>query len=297
MKKNDILEQFYKKRKSLIKRIFISIIIVTAIILTSLQLKQKDSFVAKISIQGIIQDRNDIIEQLDSLNKDTNVKGLITIINSPGGTYVGSKEVYDSIESISKKIPTVVYMKEMATSGGYLASLSSDKIFGNEGTITGSVGVILQSADISELLKKFGINPVIIKSGELKAVPNPVEQIDEKKLKYLEDVIKVMQKEFLQLVKEKRGISDATLRLISDGRIFTGKQAKNLKLIDEIGNENDALNWLKKEAGVKDDVNIKDLSIKNNINQILNLSFLKKKINYFNQNFYNGFVAIWVPGI
>ena len=297
MKKNDILEQFYKKRKSLIKRIFISIIIVTAIILTSLQLKQKDSFVAKISIQGIIQDRNDIIDQLDSLNKDTNVKGLITIINSPGGTYVGSKEVYDSIESISKKIPTVVYMKEMATSGGYLASLSSDKIFGNEGTITGSVGVILQSADISELLNKLGINPVIIKSGELKAVPNPAEQIDEKKLKYLEDVIKVMQKEFLQLVKGKRDISDATLRLISDGRIFTGKQAKDLKLIDEIGNENDALNWLKKEAGVKDDVDIKDLSIKNNINQILNLSFLKKKINYFNQNFYNGFVAIWAPGI
>ena len=297
MKPNDFLEQFYSRRQSIIKRLLIIVILTLSIVTASLQFQQKDNFIAKITVEGIIKDRNDILEQLKDLNNDQNVKGLITIINSPGGTYVGSKEIHESIKKISKKIPTVAYMREMATSGGYLVSLSSDRIFGNEGTITGSIGVILQTADISQLLGKLGINPIIIKSGDLKAVPNPAEEIDEKKLNYLQDIIKKMQKEFLNLVKKSRNISSSTLDLVSDGRIVTGKQAKDLKLIDAVGTENDALSWLKKEAGLDDEVRVKDLSIQSDITKLLNFSFLKKKINYFNQNFYNGFIAIWTPGI
>ena len=297
MKPNDFLEQFYTRRQSIIKRLLIIVIVVLSIATASLQFQQKENFIAKITVEGIIKDRNDILEQLKDLNNDQNVKGLITIINSPGGTYVGSKEIHESIKKLSKKIPTVAYMREMATSGGYLVSLSSDRIFGNEGTITGSIGVILQTADISQLLGKLGINPVIIKSGDLKAVPNPAEEIDEKKLNYLKDVIKKMQTEFLNLVKKSRDISSSTLDLVSDGRIVTGKQAKDLKLIDAVGTENDALSWLKKEAGLDDDVRVKDLSIQSEITELLNFSFLKKKINYLNQNFYNGFIAIWTPGI
>ena len=297
MKKNDFLDQFYKRRKSLINRLLISATIFITFILVVLQFQKKDTFIAKISIQGIIQDRKDIIDQLEELSENNNVKGLIIVVNSPGGTYVGSKEIHDSIRNIGKKIPTVVYMREMATSGGYLASLSSDRIYGNEGTITGSVGVILQTADISELLSKLGINPIIIKSGKLKAVPNPAEKIDDEKLDYLKSVIEMMQKEFLNIVKKRRNISNSTLELVSDGRILTGKQAKDLKLIDEVGTEKDALAWLRNEAGLDKNVKVKDLSSQNDIREILNLSFLKKKINYFNQNFYNGFFAIWTPGI
>ena len=107
------------------------------------------------------------------------MKGLLLIVNSPGGTFVSSKEIFDSIKNIGKRIPTAVYMKEMATSGGYLVSLGAEKIFSNQGTITGSIGVILQTADMSELLKKIGVNPIIIKSGELKSVPNPLEKINQ----------------------------------------------------------------------------------------------------------------------
>ena len=188
-------------------------------------------------------------------------------------------------------------MREMATSGGYLVSLSSDRIFGNEATITGSIGVILQTANISQLLNKLGINPVIIKSGDLKAVPNPAEEIDEEKLVYLKDIIQNMQTEFLNLVKKHRDISSSTIELVSDGRIVTGKQAKDLKLIDAVGTENDALSWLRQEAGLSNDVKVKDLSIRSDIDRLFNLSFLKKKINYLNQNFYNGFIAIWTPEI
>ena len=297
MKPNDFLEQFYTRRQSIIKRLLIIVIVILSIATVSLQFQQKENFIAKITVEGIIKDRNDILEQLKDLDNDQNVKGLITIINSPGGTYVGSKEIHESIKKLSKKIPTVAYMREMATSGGYLVSLSSDRIFGNEGTITGSIGVILQTADISQLLGKLGINPVIIKSGDLKAVPNPAEEIDEKKLNYLKDVIKKMQTEFLNLVKKSRDISSSTLDLVSDGRIVTGKQAKDLKLIDAVGTENDAISWLKKEAGLDDKVKVKDLSVQSEITELLNFSFLKKKINYLNQNFYNGFIAIWTPGI
>ena len=297
MKPNDFLEQFYTRKQSIIKRLLITVIVIMLIVTASLQFQQKENFIAKITVEGIIKDRNDILEQLKDLDNDQNVKGLITIINSPGGTYVGSKEIHESIKKLSKKIPTVAYMREMATSGGYLVSLSSDRIFGNEGTITGSIGVILQTADISQLLGKLGINPVIIKSGDLKAVPNPAEEIDEKKLNYLKDVIKKMQTEFLNLVKKSRDISSSTLDLVSDGRIVTGKQAKDLKLIDAVGTENDAISWLKKEAGLDDKVKVKDLSVQSEITELLNFSFLKKKINYLNQNFYNGFIAIWTPGI
>ena len=297
MKPNDFLEQFYTRKQSIVKRLLIIVIVILLIVTASLQFQQKENFIAKITVEGIIKDRNDILEQLKDLDNDQNVKGLITIINSPGGTYVGSKEIHESIKKLSKKIPTVAYMREMATSGGYLVSLSSDRIFGNEGTITGSIGVILQTADISQLLGKLGINPVIIKSGDLKAVPNPAEEIDEKKLNYLKDVIKKMQTEFLNLVKKSRDISSSTLDLVSDGRIVTGKQAKDLKLIDAVGTENDAISWLKKEAGLDDKVKVKDLSVQSEITKLLHFSFLKKKINYLNQNFYNGFIAIWTPGI
>ena len=297
MKPNDFLEKFYKRRQSIIKRLLITVIVFLAIATVSLKFQQKENFIAKITVEGIIKDRNDILEQLKNLDNDQNVKGLLTVINSPGGTYVESKEIHESIKSLSKKIPTVAYMREMATSGGYLVSLSSDRIFGNEGTITGSIGVILQTADITQLLGKLGINPIIIKSGDLKAVPNPVEETNEKKLNYLKDVIQKMQTEFLNLVKRSRNISGATLNLVSDGRIVTGKQARDLKLIDAVGTENDALSWLKKEAGLDDDVKVKDLSVPSNITKVLNLNFFKKKINYLNQNFYNGFIAVWTPGI
>ena len=297
MKKNDLLEKFYSKRRSLIMRSFITLIGLFMLSFFIIKVEDDKEFIAKINIQGIIQDRSDIINEIDNLADDNNVKGLLAIINSPGGTYVGSKELYDSIKLIGEKIPTVVYMREMATSGGYLVSLSANKIYGNSGTITGSIGVILQSADISELLDEIGINPVIIKSGKLKAVPNPVEKIDQEKITYLKKVIEKMQEEFMELVTSNRKISDSTIQLIRDGRIFTGKEAKELKLIDDIGSEKDAIAWLKEKGELDDTIQVKELLSKNELRSILDLTFLKKKFNYFNQNFYNGFFAIWMPGI
>ena len=160
-------------------------------------------------------------------------------------------------------------MREMATSGGYMVSLGSQKIYSNTGTITGSIGVILQTAEFTSLFDKLGINPIVIKSGKLKATPNPLETLSTDDSEYLGEVINSMQAEFLEILTKNRNIENFVLEKISDGRIFTGRQAKNLNLIDMLGTEKDAVEWLKKEAKLSDDVEIKNFSKENNM---MNLS-------------------------
>ena len=164
MNKNEILEKYLTQRNIFLKR-FILFIIIFLAISSLLLFKSKDTdFIAKVTIEGVITNPTKTLNDLDEISNSLNVKALLINVNSPGGTFVGSKELYDKIKEISEKIPVVTYMKEMATSGGYLVSLASEKVFGNIGTITGSIGVILQTAEITSLLEKIGINPVVIKA-------------------------------------------------------------------------------------------------------------------------------------
>ena len=295
MKRNEILEKYLSKRSLIIKRFtltLISVILVSSFLLFNS--KSKD-FIATISIEGIINDPVDTLNDLENINKSPNAKALLVSINSPGGTFVSSKELYDKINEISKKIPVVTYMREMATSGGYLVSLASQKIFSNIGTITGSVGVILQTAEITELLEKIGINPIVIKSGDLKATPNPLEGVSEKDSEYLNNIIKSMQLEFINILSENRDIDNETLRIISDGRIFTGKQAKELNLIDFIGSKNDAINWLKEKANVPLDIDIIDYSKETQYEKLINMRIFNENFNFLKNKIHNGFMAIWDP--
>ena len=295
MKRNDILEKYLSKRSLIIKRFAIasiSIILVSSFLIFSS--KSKD-FIATISIEGIINNPVDVLNDLENINKSSNAKALLVNINSPGGTFVSSKELYDKIKEISKKIPVVTYMREMATSGGYLVSLGSQKIFSNIGTITGSVGVILQTAEITELLKKIGINPIVVKSGDLKATPNPLENVGEKESEYLNNIIKSMQLEFLNILSENRDIENETLRIISYGRIFTGKQAKELNLVDFIGSKNDAIKWLKEKAKVPPDIDIIDFSKETKYEKLINMKLFNENFNFLKNNIHNGFLAIWDP--
>ena len=295
MKRNEILEKYLSKRSLIVKRfatVLISIILIFSFFLFT---SKKKDFIATISIEGIISNPEDTLNDLENINKSSNAKALLVNINSPGGTFVSSKELYDKIKEISKKIPVVTYMREMATSGGYLVSLASQKIFSNIGTITGSVGVILQTAEITELLEKIGINPIVIKSGKLKATPNPLEGLSENDSRYLNDVIKSMQLEFLSLLSENRNIESKTLEIISDGRIFTGKQAKELNLIDFIGSKSDAIKWLKDEAKLPQDIDILDYSKENQYEKLISMRLFDRNFNFLKKNIYSGFLAIWDP--
>lgn len=297
MKRNDSLSKYFKKRKKIVSLFLgVAFIISTLVLLSESKFSQKET-IAKINLEGIISDKYDFIDRLENIDKNENIKGLLVVVNSPGGTFVSSKEVYDTLEKISKKIPTSVYMREIATSGAYLASLGVDKIFANNGTITGSIGVILQTAELTSLLEKVGIQPIVIKSGQLKAVPNPLENVDEENLSYMKKIIDRLQKEFIELVEKKRNLGFEAKSKISDGRIFTSKQAKALNLIDYIGNESDAIEWIKSEGNLSDEVNILELDSINSFLDLLKLNVLKKSFNYFNLNLNNGILAIWTPGI
>ena len=297
MKRNDSLIKYFKKRKKKVSLFLgVAFIISILVLLSESKFTQKET-IAKINLEGIISDKNDFIDSVENINKNENIKGLLVVVNSPGGTFVSSKEVYDALEKISKKIPTSVYMREIATSGAYLASLGVDKIFANNGTITGSIGVILQTAELTSLLEKLGIQPIVIKSGQFKAVPNPLENVDEENLSYMKKIIDRLPKEFIELVEKKRNLGVEAKNKISDGRIFTSKQAKALNLIDYVGNESDAIEWIKSEGNLSDEVNILELDAVNSFLDLLRLNALKKSFNYFNLNLNNGILAIWTPGI
>jgi protease-4 len=295
MKKNDFLIQYFEKRKSKILKLFLfSLLVFFLFFLFNNKLTPKN-FVGKIHLEGIINDKSDLIKQLNDINQNKNIKGLLIIVNSPGGTFVSSKEIHDSLEKISMKIPTSAYMKEMGTSGAYLASLGVQKIFANQGTITGSVGVILQTAQLTSLMEKIGVKPIVIKSGELKATPNPLEKIDEEKMIYLKKIIGQLQNEFIDIVQQKRNLNQITIREISSGRIFTSKQALELNLIDFIGNESDALDWIKKEGNLDQKIDVIELDKKKSLYNMLNKTFFKNSLKPFNLNLNNGILAIWTP--
>ncbi len=297
MKKNDFLVQYFEKRKSKILKFFIFLLLVFSLILIINNNVTPKHFIGKVYLEGIINDKNELIKQLNDISQNKNIKGLLIIINSPGGTFVSSKEILDALEKISTKIPTSAYMREIGTSGAYLASLGTKKIFANQGTITGSIGVILQTAQLTSLMEKIGVKPIVVKSGELKATPNPLEKLDEEKINYLKKIIAQLQGEFIEIVEQKRNLSQTTLRKISSGRIFTSKQALKLNLIDFIGNETDALNWIIKEGNLDQKIDVIELDKKNSLFNLINTSLLKNSLKSFNLNLNNGILAIWTPGL
>ena len=297
MKKNDFLVQYFEKRKSKIFKFFILLLLVFSLILIINNNFPSKHFIGKVHLEGIINDKNELIQQLSNIDQNKNIKGLLIIINSPGGTFVSSKEILDALEKISKKIPTSAYMREMGTSGAYLASLGAKKIFANQGTITGSIGVILQTAQLTSLMEKIGVKPIIVKSGELKATPNPLEKLDEEKINYLKKIIGQLQDEFIEIVERKRNLNQTTLKKISSGRIFTSKQAMKLNLIDFVGNETDALNWIIKEGNLDPKIDVIEIDQKNSLFNLMNTSLFKNSLKPFNLNLNSGILAIWTPGL
>ena len=294
MKKNESLAQYFLGKKSQIIKFFILVILFFSTAIVINQNYKKTPSLQKYTLKGMITSESNLVEKIDQLKQKQNLKGILLTINSPGGTFVSSKEIYDTLKFFDEKIPVAIYMKEVATSGAYLVSLGADQIFANTGTITGSVGVILQTADISVLLNKIGVSPLVIKSGDLKAIPNPLEKTNDEQIKYIKNVVLLMQEEFSKIVKLERELTWDNLEKISDGRIFTGNQAKEINLIDEIGAENDAIDWIKKKAGLDDNIKIIDYAKEDSFFDFLNLKFLKK-FNDMNVKLNDGILAIWTP--
>lgn len=214
--------------------------------------------VARVSISGVITDDRELRELLKKIARTDQVKAIILDINSPGGTTTGGEALFEVIRETAEKKPVVAVFGTIATSAAYLVGVASDHIVARGNSITGSVGVILQWAEVTDLLAKLGVKVEAIKSGPLKAVPSPFEPLDKDARALTKEMVEESERWFRELVAERRNIDPETVPGLVAGRIYSGRQALEYRLIDQIGGEQDARRWLEEEHGVSRDLDILD---------------------------------------
>jgi protease-4 len=213
--------------------------------------------IARVTIEGVIRGSRPRVEALERLAK-SNAKAVIVHVNSPGGTVAGSEELYDSLTKLKAQKPLVVVVDGLAASGGYITAIAADHIVAQQSGIIGSIGVIFQFPNVSELLKTVGVQIETIKSSPLKAAPSGYEPTSPEARAAVEDIVKDSYAWFKGLVRDRRHMDDATLARVSDGRVFTGRQAVELKLIDGLGDEQTAIDWLAKEKNIDAKTPVRD---------------------------------------
>ncbi len=254
-------------------------------------------FVARISVNDIITESKERDDILARVAKNNAIKAVIVRINSPGGTVVGGETLYESLRDIAKKKPVVAVMESVAASGGYMAALGADMIFAHRGTITGSIGVVLQTAEFTELADKVGVRFLTFKSGPLKAVPSPFEKLPPEGREAIQSSVEDTYNLFVDMVAERRNLPRDTVLKLADGRVYTGGQAFSHKLVDMIGSEKDARIWLEKEKKISASLDVKDVELSEKKGFIENLlsSFSFMGSSLLAPPVSTGLYALWKP--
>ncbi len=209
--------------------------------------------VALIRLEGVILDAQQTVGDLKKYGEAPSVKAIVLRIDSPGGGVVPSQEIYEAVKRIrSKHNKTVVAsMGTVAASGGYYVAAATDRIIANPGTLTGSIGVIMETANVEGLLKKIGVESVVIKSGQHKDLGSPFRQMSEGDRQILQGVMDDVHRQFIEAVAEGRTLDLQTVRAIADGRIFTGRQAKEAQLVDALGDLEEAIKVAAEMGGIE----------------------------------------------
>lgn len=207
--------------------------------------------VGVVEVKGIILDSQETIRQLRECDKNDRVKAVVLRIDSPGGVVAPSQEIYEEVKKLTAKKKVVVSMGSLAASGGYYIAAPATVIFANPGTITGSIGVIIKLSNLQELMDKVGVKAITIKTGKFKDIGSSSRPMTEEDRQLLQGVIDSSQGQFIKAVAQGRKLSEARVRSLADGRIFTGEQALELKLVDRLGNLQDALAEAGRLGGIK----------------------------------------------
>ena len=216
--------------------------------------------IARVNIEGLIRSDQQRVEALERLEKSP-AAAVIVHINSPGGTTAGSEQLYDALVRLKAKKPLVVVVEGLAASGGYITAIAADHIVAQQSSLVGSIGVLFQFPNFTELMKTVGVKVEEVKSSPLKAAPNGFEPTSPEARAALDALVKDSYAWFRGLVKERRGMDDALLEKVADGRVFTGRQAVELKLIDQLGDEKTAVAWLVAEKKIKSDLPVRDFKL------------------------------------
>jgi protease-4 len=214
--------------------------------------------IARVAIEGTITEDREQLKLLKDIADDNSVSGVLLFVNSPGGTTTGGEALYEGIRALAKKKPVVAQFGTVAASAAYIAGLATDHIVARGNSITGSIGVIVQWPEFDQLLDKVGVKVNEVKSGTLKASPSPFAPLDDGSKKVVEDMVADGFKWFVGLVETRRGVKATDIPGLLEGRIFSGREALQAKLVDQLGGEDEAVKWLKDTKGVAQDAKVTD---------------------------------------
>jgi protease-4 len=212
-----------------------------------------DDGVGVLLIDGAIDDSREPLSELKRFKEAPWIKAVVVRIDSPGGAVAPTQEIFEEIRKIKAQKPVIASMGGMATSGGYYIASACDKIVANPGTLTGSIGVIMQLANVEDLMKKIGVRGYNVKSGPNKDIGSPFQDLSAEGRAILQGVVDSVHSQFISAVAKGRDMDEAAVRKLSDGRIYSGAQAKALGLVDNFGTLEDAIDLAAKQAGIESD--------------------------------------------
>ncbi|CAN5504106.1 signal peptide peptidase SppA [soil metagenome] len=261
-----IVDRRRMRRKLTFWRVSAVLVAIVAVIGVGLIVNRSDTAftaagsIARIHIDGLIRSDNDRIEALERLEKSS-AAAVVVHINSPGGTTAGSEQLYDALMRLKAKKPMVVVVEGLAASGAYIAAIASDHIIAQQTSLVGSIGVLFQFPNFSGIMKTVGVQMEEVKSSPLKASPNGFEPTSPEARAALNSLVMDSYAWFRNLVQTRRGMDAALLEKVADGRVFTGRQAVDLKLIDQLGDEKTAVAWLVAEKKIKSDLPVRDFKL------------------------------------
>ena len=233
----------------------------------------ENSYIARISVNGTILQDLRRMQNIENLAKNSAVKGVVLHINSPGGTVVGGQSMYMAIKKLAAAKPVAVVMGDMATSAGYMMALGGHYIVAYDCSVTGSIGVLSESFDVTDLAERIGIKFHHFKSSNVKGGPSPTEPLTPEMRQSMQDLIEDIYTMFVAVVAKERKLPRADVMKIADGRAYTGRQALTLKLIDALGNEDTAVQWMCSKHELPSDIKVLDYRIdphESRLDQILN---------------------------
>ena len=224
---------------------------------TSGSVAPSDKHVARMSISGLITGDRETLRLIENVAK-SQAAAVVVNIESPGGTTTGAEKVYDELRRLAQKKPVVAVINSTGASGAYIAALGADHIVAHGNSLVGSIGVLFQYPNLARALNSLGVKMEEIKSSPLKAAPNPFEDATPEAREALASLVTDSYDWFRDLVRERRKLSEDELKIVADGRVFTGRQAIKVKLIDQFGTERDAIAWLESEKNIGKDLPVRD---------------------------------------
>ncbi|MFO0699292.1 MAG: signal peptide peptidase SppA [Nitrospira sp.] len=255
---DDVTQDVRPPKRHLLRKVFwlfaagVGAMVLMNLIFPDLDLSSEDR-IALIRVEGVIMDSQTTVGELKRFSENPSIKAIVLRIDTPGGGVVPSQEIHDAVKRVRNKSNKAVIasMGSVAASGGYYIAAATDRIVANPGTLTGSIGVIMETANVEGLLQKIGVEGVVIKSGKYKDVGSPLRKMSAEERGLLQGVMDDVHRQFIEAVAEGRSLELRTAQALADGRIFTGRQAKDAKLVDELGDLEDAIQLAADVVGIE----------------------------------------------